>query len=234
VTGIADRLVDIRSRIDAALARAGTPGREVTLVAVTKGHGAEVVDACAAAGLLDIGENRVQEALGKAPLVHAPVRWHLIGHLQRNKVARAVTLFPVIHSVDSERLVDALGATGRPLEIFLQCNVSGEKSKYGADPEAVPHLLARARGLTNLRVVGLMTLAPYFEDCELARPTFRALRELRDRTERTAGRGSLPALSMGMSGDFEVAIEEGATHVRIGTALVGPRAPRRPGEGGNR
>jgi len=232
-TGIAARLAGIRSRIDAALARTGAPNRAVTVVAVTKGHDASLVDACAAAGLRDIGENRVQEALAKAPSVQADVRWHLIGHLQRNKVARAVELFPVIHSVDSERLVEALGATGRPLDLFLQCNVSGERSKFGAAPEAVAPLLAQAREFASLRVVGLMTMAPFFDDPERARPTFRALRELRDRLERAEGPGSLPFLSMGMSGDFEVAVEEGATHVRIGTALVGPRAERPPGKGGN-
>jgi len=229
----ADRLADIRSRIGAALARAGTPGRSVTVIAVTKGHPAAVVDACASVGLRDVGENRVQEAWTKAAQVRATVRWHLIGHLQRNKVARAVALFPVIHSVDSVRLVDALGAAGRPLEIFLQCNVSGEPSKYGAPPADVPALLARARSHPDLRVVGLMTMAPFFDEPERVRPTFRALRELRDRLERLSGAGSLPFLSMGMSGDFEVAVEEGATHVRIGTALVGER-PIRPGEqGGN-
>jgi len=230
---MADRLADIRSRIGAALARAGAPGRSVTVIAVTKGHPAAVVDACASSGLHDIGENRVQEAWEKAARVHAAVRWHLIGHLQRNKVARAVELFPVIHSVDSLRLVDALGAAGRPLEIFLQCNVSGEASKHGATPAEAPALLERARTHAHLRVVGLMTLAPYFDEPELARPTFRALRELRDRLEGPSGAGSLPFLSMGMSGDFEVAVEEGATHVRIGTALVGER-PIRPGEQGGK
>ena len=232
MTGIEGRLADIRTRIDAALLRAGSPGRAVTVVAVTKGHDAGAVDACAAAGLLDIGENRVQEALAKAASVRARVRWHLIGHLQRNKVGRAVELFPVIHSVDSPRLLDALGAAGRPLEIFLQCNVSGEESKYGADPARVPALLERARGHGNLRVVGLMTMAPFFDDPERARPTFRALRELRDRLEEVSGPGSLPHLSMGMSGDFEVAVEEGATHVRIGTALVGERPSRPQDQGG--
>jgi pyridoxal phosphate enzyme (YggS family) len=221
---IAERLAGIRANIDAALRRAGDPERDVTIVAVTKTHPAAVVDAVAAAGLLDVGENRVQEALAKAPDVTAAVRWHLIGHLQRNKVRAALRLFRVIHSVDSERLVEALGATGERVSIFLQVNVSGERSKYGASPESARGLWRAALAHDSLDVAGLMTMAPYSEDPEAARPVFRALRELRDDLDRTGDGPPLRLLSMGMSGDYEVAVAEGATHVRIGSALLGRNA----------
>lgn len=218
---ISDRLASIRETIRGALRRAGDPDRAVRIVAVTKNHPPEVVDEVARAGLADVGENRVQEALAKAPRVRAAgLHWHLIGHLQRNKVARALELFATIHSVDSPRLVDALAAAGRPVEVFLQVNVSGEAAKYGVAP-------ADARGLwqhalaAGLAVTGLMTMAPWTDDPERVRPVFRTLRELRDDLI-AAGDGPPPRhLSMGMSGDYAVAVEEGATHVRIGSALVG-------------
>jgi len=221
---IASRVAAIRRRIDAALARAGDERRAVRIIAVTKNHPATVVEAVAAAGVRDIGENRVQEAIAKAAEVSAPVRWHLIGHLQRNKVRRAAELFDVVHSVDSVPLAQALAATGRPFEIFLQVNVSGEASKRGVRPEEARGLWRAARE-AGLVVVGLMTMAPLLEDPEAARPHFRALRELRDALDRTGDGPPLRGLSMGMSGDFEVAVEEGATHVRIGTALIGERTP---------
>lgn len=222
---IAARLAGLRVRIRAALERAGDPERAVTIVAVTKGHPPGAVEEAAAAGLTDIGENRVQEALRKAAEVHANVRWHLIGHLQRNKARKAVGLFACIHSIDSERLIDAVAATGARPELFLQINVSGETSKFGADPEEARALWKRALA-ARLPVLGLMTMAPLREDPEEARPVFRALRELREDLNRTGDGPPLRFLSMGMSGDFEVALEEGATHVRIGTALVGPIAPK--------
>jgi pyridoxal phosphate enzyme (YggS family) len=218
---IVERLAAIRERIDAALKRGGDPGRDVTIIAVTKGHPAEIVDQVAAAGLLDVGENRVQELVAKAPLVRADVRWHMIGHLQRNKAARAAELCGTIHSVDSERLARALGATGRALRVFLQVNVSGEASKSGVVPEELPALWRAALAADPLEVAGLMTMAPYSEDPEAARPVFRALRQLRDDLVRTGDGPPFSGLSMGMSGDYAVAVEEGATHVRIGTALVG-------------
>jgi hypothetical protein len=221
---IAERLAGIRANIDAALRRSDDPQRDVTIVAVTKTHPAAVVDAVAQAGLLDVGENRVQEALAKAPDVAAPVRWHLIGHLQRNKVRAALRLFRVIHSVDSQRLVEALGATEERIRIFLQINVSGEHSKFGAPPEAARGLWRAALGHRTLDVAGLMTMAPYSDDPEAARPVFRALRELRDDLNRTGDGPPLRLLSMGMSGDYEVAVAEGATHVRIGSALLARNA----------
>jgi len=223
---IASQVEDLRGRIRAALRRVEDPDREVRIVAVTKRRPAAAVDEVAAAGLLEIGENRVFEALEKAPLVRAPVRWHLIGHLQRNKVARAVTLFSTIHSVDSERLLEAIAATGASPDLYLEINISGERSKHGARPEEALGLWRAALREKGPRVVGLMTMAPYSEDPEEARPVFSALRRLRDDLD-AAGEGPpLTRLSMGMSGDFEVAVEEGATDVRIGTAIFGTIAPR--------
>ncbi len=225
MSDLASRLRALRHRIGEALLRSANPTRPVTLVAVTKGHPAASVEEAARLGLVEIGENRVVEALAKAEQVKASVHWHLIGHLQRNKVAKAVRLFSVVHSCDSPRLLDALGATGVPLEVFLQVNVSGEGSKQGVAPEGVAGLLRAARAHPSLRVQGLMTMAPYDEDPEASRPVFRLLREIRDDLDRAGEGPPLPALSMGMSGDFEVAIEEGATHLRIGTLLMGAIAP---------
>lgn len=218
---IAQRLAAIRADIEGALRRVGDRDRQVTIVGVTKNAPATVVEAAAAAGVTDVGENRVQEALKKAAEVRAAVRWHLIGHLQRNKVRHAVELFTVIHSVDSPRLVEALAATGRPLEVFLQINVTGEATKYGAPPDQARELLRLALSAPSLRVTGLMAMAPLGMD---PRPGFRALRELRDDLNRAGDGPPLLCLSMGMSDDYVVAVEEGATHVRIGTALVGGKA----------
>ncbi|MHC4955505.1 MAG: YggS family pyridoxal phosphate-dependent enzyme [Planctomycetota bacterium] len=234
---IAERIQAVQRRIEAALARSPHGPRPVTLIAVTKHHPAAVVDEVARAGILDVGENRVQEAVEKAQSVEAPVRWHLIGHLQRNKVNKALTLFDTIHSVDSPRLVTALGtasgpaleAAGRNLDIFLQVNVSGEASKAGVAPEGAAELLRSTQAWPSLRVLGLMTMAPYATDPEEARPHFRALFELQADLNRDLKRDGLSAplksLSMGMSGDFEVAIEEGATHVRVGSAITAEIAP---------
>ncbi|HEX5137401.1 MAG TPA: YggS family pyridoxal phosphate-dependent enzyme [Planctomycetota bacterium] len=218
---IADRLSDIRARIGAALARSPDPGREVTIVAVTKTRPAEVIDEVAAAGVLDIGESRVQEALAKAPLVRTRVRWHLVGHLQRNKARRAVELFSVIHSVDSLPLLDLLAASGRPLQAFLEINVLGDVRKHGARPEHARALRQAALGTGTIEVLGLMTVPPLEGD---PRPAFRTLRELLGDLNRAGDGPPLRCLSMGMSGDFEAAVEEGATHVRIGTALVAARS----------
>lgn len=219
---IAARLAEIRARIDGAKRRSPHAADDVTIVAVTKYGPAALVDAVAAAGLREIGESRVPDALAKAEAVTAPVRWHLIGHLQRNKAARAVRLFEVIHSVDSERLLDTLAAAAeRPLDVFLQINVAGEAQKYGVRPEEALELWRRALAAPRLRVVGLMTMAPQTEDPEETRPVFRALREIRDDLARKGDGPSPSGLSMGMSADFEIAVEEGATHLRIGSVLVG-------------
>jgi len=218
--------LEIRTRVDAARARSADPQRAITIVCVTKGHPASVVDEVAAAGLTDVGENRVQEAARKIAATNAPVRWHLIGHLQRNKARRAAELFSCIHSVDSPALAATLGAAGRPLDVFLQVNVSGEVSKSGTPPERARELWRASLATGTLHVVGLMTMAPLDADPAASRPVFRALRELMDDLNRLGDGPPLRSLSMGMSGDFEVAVEEGATHVRIGTALVGRIPPQ--------
>jgi pyridoxal phosphate enzyme (YggS family) len=217
----------VRSRIAAAAARAGRSAAAIQIVAVTKGHPIERAKEAAAAGLLDLGENRVQEGLAKQTAwPDAPVRWHLIGHLQRNKAKLAAGRFALIHSLDSTRLADALesaaAALGLVQEVLVEVNLAREPQKSGALPEDAPALVAHAAGLPHLRVQGLMALAPYTPDTGVQRQVFRRLRELRD----GLATSDLPlaVLSMGMSGDFEVAVEEGATMVRLGTVLFGERA----------
>ncbi len=220
-------LAAVRGRIAAAAARAGRTADEVTLVAVTKGHPLERVREAAAAGLLDVGESRVQEAAGKqAAWPDAPVRWHLIGHLQRNKARLAVGRFALIHSLDSLRLADALesaaAAAGVVQEVLVEVNVAREPQKSGASPDEAPALVAHAARLPHLRLRGLMTMAPYDAPLDVQHRVFGGLRELRD----GLATSTLPlaVLSMGMSGDFEAAVEEGATMVRLGTILFGERA----------
>jgi pyridoxal phosphate enzyme (YggS family) len=175
------------------------------------------------------GENRIQEARQKIPLCPGHLEWHLVGHLQRNKVRDAISLFHMLHSIDSLRLLETVdricGDVGKRLPVCLQVNVSGESSKFGMPPEAVEPTLEAAAGFMNVDVEGLMTIPPFTEDPEGARPVFRALRDLRDRTRDRTG-VELEALSMGMSNDFDVAIEEGATWIRVGTLLFGERERR--------
>lgn len=220
-------LADVRGKIAAACARAGRDPAEVEIVAVTKTHGAEVVKEAWEAGLTIVGENKVQEAAWKKPASVMGPSWHLIGHLQGNKVRPALELFDVIHSVDSVKLVDRLQSvaeeTGASPRILLEVNVSGEKSKTGMPVGEVDAAVRRLmEACPRLTLEGFMTMAPFSENPEDARPFFRALRELRDATERKFGI-VLPRLSMGMSGDYEVAVEEGATWVRLGTVLFGER-----------
>jgi pyridoxal phosphate enzyme (YggS family) len=218
---IADRLAAVEERLLAACRRAGRARSEVTLVAVTKTVSSEVAALLPEWGVRDLGESRPQELWHKASIV-AGVRWHLIGHLQRNKIERTLPLIERIHSVDSVRLLDALEQAckqaSRTLPALLEVNASGEASKHGFAPGDVPGLSARVAELQYVRIEGLMTMAAYEEDVEKTRPTFAALRQTRDRLEAEWGR-KLPHLSMGMSNDFEVAIEEGATMVRLGTVL---------------
>jgi len=222
------QLAAVRARIVAAAARAGRPADAVRIVGVTKGHPLERAREAAAAGLLDLGENRVQEALAKqAAWPEAPVRWHLIGHLQRNKVKLVVGRFVLIHSLDSVRLADALeaaaAAAGVVQEVLVEVNVAREPQKTGAAPQEAPALVAHAAGLPHLRVLGLMTVAPYDASVEAQHRVFGELRELRDALATSTL--ELAVLSMGMSDDFEAAVEEGATMVRLGTILFGERAP---------
>jgi pyridoxal phosphate enzyme (YggS family) len=222
VPQLSQRVASIHSRIDAAIARSALGPRPITLVAVTKYRPLSTIEAVLDAGVQDIGESRVQEALEKHEQLKRAARWHLIGNLQRNKAARAAEIFDVIHSIDSVRLLDALARSGRTLQVFLQVNVSGEDAKRGVAPHEASELVRHARSTPNIEPIGLMTMAPYSEDPEEARPHFRALRDLQLDID-----PNLPSLSMGMSGDFEVAIEVGATHIRIGTAIVGERSPTR-------
>ena len=212
----------VRGRIAAACARAGRDPGEVTLVAVTKTVEPEIAGLLLDLGVADLGENRVAEAERKRAVLGDRGTWHMIGHLQRNKVKKALPLFSVIHSVDSIRLMDELSRrleeAGRTVEILLEVNVSGEEQKYGLRPGETKEAVRAARAHPGLVLRGLMTMAPYAPDPEAARPHFRALRELLA-SLRVEGGDRFDRLSMGMSGDFEPAVEEGATHVRIGTAL---------------
>lgn len=222
------RVADVRGRIAAAAARGGR-GQQVTLVAVTKTHGPEAVEAAWAAGVHDVGENRVQEALGKMAAVDVPVRWHLIGHLQRNKV-RQLDGFALVHALDSARLADALHAEGvrrgRAVDALLQVNASGEATKGGFAPTDVRAEAERLAGLEGVRVRGVMTMAPFDAPEAVLRATFAGAREA-CAVLREVGHPA-EVLSMGMSGDYEVAVEEGATHVRLGTALFGERTQGSP------
>ena len=218
---------EVRGRIAAAAARAKRDAAAVEIVAVTKTHGAETVAEAVAAGLTVIGENKVQEALWKKAQSPAGPAWHLIGHLQGNKVRPALETFDFIHSVDSVKLlerIDAIaGELGLSPHVLFEVNVSGEKSKSGMPPEALfPAVRALMERCPRVTLEGLMTMAPFSEEPEHARPYFRRLRELRDEAEREFAI-TLPRLSMGMSGDYEVAVEEGATWVRLGTVLFGER-----------
>jgi pyridoxal phosphate enzyme (YggS family) len=221
---LAERLAAVEERLLAACRRAGRSRADVTLVAVTKTVSPEVAALLLELGVLDLGESRPQELWRKAAAVTAPVRWHLIGHLQRNKIERTLPLVHCIHSVDSLRLLTALeeacGQTSRTLPILLEVNASREANKLGFAPEQMPDLLPALTELKHLRVEGLMTMAAFEEEPERTRPTFTALRRLRDQVAAALGESRpLPHLSMGMSNDFEVAVEEGATLVRLGTVL---------------
>lgn len=221
------RIADVRERIARAAERSGRNPGDITLIAVTKTWPAEVVLQAMGAGLTDFGENRVQEGAAKAAAVAGALpasyagpapTWHLIGHLQTNKVRAAVGSFAILHAVDSGRLLAAISAAATtPVPVMIEVNVAAEPTKYGVAPEQVGELIELARWLPNAAIRGLMTVAPNVPDAEEVRPVFRRLREL-------AQEHGLEALSMGMTNDYEVAIEEGATHVRVGRALFGERA----------
>jgi pyridoxal phosphate enzyme (YggS family) len=215
---LAQRLDEVRKRIQAAAARSGRDARDITLLAVTKKFPAALISEAYQLGVRDFGENYVQEFDGKhAELADLPgARFHLIGHLQSNKTKRAAELFHVIQTLDSAKLARRLDAEGKRLEVMLEVKLSPEESKAGADPEGLDELVAAVRACHNLNLTGLMTMPPWTDEAEPSRPYFSQLRQL-------AQKYSLPQLSMGMSHDFEVAIEEGSTCVRVGTALFGPR-----------
>lgn len=227
---LSERLDEVRRRIETCARQSGREPSEITLVAVSKTHPPHLLERAIEAGVRDLGENRVQEAEAKInELGRHRARWHLIGHLQANKARRAVTLFDVIHSVDSVSLAHRLDRMCREevrdeLPVMIQVDLAGEETKSGVSENDLPELVNVVKDSERLRLVGLMTLPPFFEDAERVRPYFRRLRELRDalgsRLDFGDGRGEL---SMGMSHDYEVAIEEGATMVRIGTAIFGER-----------
>lgn len=223
------RVAAVRRRIAMAAAGCGRDPAAVTLVAVTKTFPAELARLAVAAGVVDLGENRVQEAAAKAVAVSG-ARWHLIGPLQRNKVRTALATFAVIHTVDRPELAERLAAVvaelrpgGPPLPVLLEVNLGREPQKAGVLPEHAGALLAVAAALPQLAVEGLMAIPPWADDPEASRAPFRALAVLRRRLEDQLG-AALPQLSMGMSHDFHVAVEEGATLVRVGTALFGARS----------
>jgi len=219
-------LAAVRRAVADAAACAGRDPSTVRLVAVSKTHPAEAVEEVAVAGQHVFGESRVQEAREKIPACPPGLEWHFIGHLQKNKVRQALPLFSFFHSIDSAALAQAMdriaGETGKPVEGLLEVNVSGEGSKHGFTPDELRKEFAAMTKLPHLRIRGLMTMAPYSENPEDARPVFRKLRELRDELQ-SAHNHPLPELSMGMSGDYAPAIAEGATLVRIGSSIFGDR-----------
>ena len=221
---IRDNLEAVEARIATACEKAGRRRGGVKLVAVSKTKPAEVVLEAAEAGQIVFGENRIQEAQAKIPLCPGNLQWHLIGHLQSNKARIAASgIFRMIHSVDSEKLLRALdGYAAIPLPVLIQVNVSGESSKEGCAPEEAAALIAAANRCSKVEVHGLMTIPPFTPDPEKARIHFSNLRKLRDRLQQETGT-PLPELSMGMSHDFEIAIEEGATYIRIGSDIFGSR-----------
>jgi len=223
---LADNLEKVQQRIRAACDRAGRGPDSVTLLAVTKGQPPEMVSAAAKLGLTLFGENKVQEAKAKIPLCPGNLHWHFIGHLQSNKCRDVVELFKMIQSVDSLPLAREINKraelAARTMPVLLEVNVAGEASKFGYRPEQLLVELEDLNALPRIEIHGLMAVPPWSAEAEKLRPHFRRLRELKEHAEAALG-APLPHLSMGMSGDFEIAIEEGATMVRIGTDLFGPR-----------
>lgn len=233
--GLASRFAGVQARIEAAVTKSGRDPAEVRLIAISKTHPSSLIKALVELGATDLGENRVQEAEEKIPEVgRNAARWHLVGHLQANKARRALQLFDIIHSLDSialaqrlDRLCVELGRQSVPL--LIQVDLGHEQTKSGIDEQELPQLVEAVRELKQLELIGLMTLPPFFADPEQARPYFRRLRQLRDELAMSGVFGeNRGELSMGMTHDFAVAIEEGATMVRIGTAIFGEReAPQK-------
>ena len=226
LVSLADNLHSIQQRIRAACDRADREPNSLTLLAVTKTHPPEVIKTAVEAGLLFFGENKIQEAKAKIPLCPGRARWHFIGHLQSNKCRDAVELFEMIESVDSLAIAQEINKraeqAARTMPVLLEVNVAGEASKFGYKPERLLAELKELNKLPRIEIHGLMAVPPWSPSPESSRPHFQRLRELKAQAEAELG-APLPHLSMGMSGDFEVAIEEGATIVRVGTALFGER-----------
>ena len=228
-----DILEEVNARIATAAAKSGRTAADVEIVAVTKTHGPDVVREAWEAGLRIVGENKVQEAAWKQPQSVSGPDWHLIGHLQKNKVRPALELFSTLHSVDSVSLIDRIQRVAEEIgarpNILLEVNMSGERSKDGMRPDDVPAAVERALACPNLTLEGFMTMAPFVpaDQVEETRPVFAGLRELRDAMEAEFG-ATFPRLSMGMTNDYRVAVEEGATWIRLGTLLFGERPKARP------
>ncbi len=222
---IAENVAHVRSRIADAALKAGREPSEITLVAVTKTFGKGTIEQAAATGLRTFGENRVQEAAEKIPVLSESFKWHMIGHVQSNKAKQVVGLFDCVQSVDSTRLAEALDRhvanQGRDLSILLQVNVSGKESQSGFAPAELPAVARHVGALSSLRVEGLMTIASFTDDEATLRAEFRTVRELRDRLQSVLPDHPCQELSMGMTNDYPIAIEEGATIVRVGRALFG-------------
>ena len=231
VSIVRQQLELVRERIAQAAQRAGRSADEVTLVAVSKLQPFDAIEEAYAADQRDFGENRLEELWQKVELANEhgldEIRWHMIGSIQSRKTPQVIGPFVLVHSVDREKIADRLdrdaGNAGRMLDVLLEVNVSGEASKHGFTPEALRNAAGRLVALPNLRIHGLMTMAPIAEDAEEVRPVFRGLRTLRDEMAQEHSLGDWTELSMGMTQDFEVAVEEGATIVRVGSAIFGPR-----------
>jgi len=223
VSMFSERLQAVREKIASASFKAGRHPDEVRLVAVTKKVDATRIGSAAALGLTDFGENYIQEARDKIGTLPGTLRWHMIGHLQMNKVKYVPRLFDYVHSVDRQELLDGLDKFGKSLNLLFEVNLSGEPQKHGATVEGLKRMLETVKSLRSVKPVGLMTMPPYAENSEEVRHQFAGLRKLLEEVNRQFSLG-MKELSMGMSSDFEVAIEEGATMVRIGTAIFGERA----------
>lgn len=223
---IADNITGVKTRISAAARRSDRCPDEISLVAVTKTVPVQDIDQAIAHGISILGENRVQEAKDKYAVIADRVTWHMVGHLQTNKVKDALRIFSLVHSLDSLRLAREINKrAGKPVPCLIEVNTSQETTKYGIAPVQAPDFFADLQPLTNIEVKGLMTIGPGWavQDPEASRPCFTLLRSLRDELQERF-HTTLPVLSMGMTSDFEVAIEEGSTMVRIGTAIFGPRS----------
>lgn len=221
---VRENIASVLRRISSAALKAGLPPEEVELICVTKEADVHAIREAISCGITDVGENRVQDAVSKHTSISDTVRWHMIGHLQSNKAKPAVEMFHLIHSVDSLRLMEEIDKhsvrMNKIQEILIQVNVSGEKQKFGIDPQGLNELIMAAPGFKHIKVVGLMTIAPLVDEQELARPFFRRLKQIADEIRALRIEGvEMRELSMGMTQDFEVAIEEGSTMVRIGRAI---------------
>ena len=228
MASIQENLSRLQDRIAAAAARVGRDPSSIALVAVSKTKPVSLIVEAIDAGVTDIGENRVQEAQSKHPQIDRSVKWHLVGHLQRNKVKQALQIFDLIHSVDSSRLlaeIDRRSAqSNRITEVLIQVNTSDEPSKFGLEPDQTLNFIESASPYTHVRIKGLMTIGAFLPDPEAVRPMFVSLRQLRDKIiAQRFPNVEMDYLSMGMTNDFEVAVEEGANLIRVGTAIFGER-----------